>query len=144
MLKRDLILRIVEELNRVVARVEALRQQGAAAAAQAEVDSTAAGVVGIDLSLAAGLGPTALVPLVGEPVKLAALARLMLLRSELAGDRGDAPGATTWQSRAVELYLEAAASGATLDEVAREVVEAWPEEALSARGQALRRRLSAG
>jgi hypothetical protein len=77
-------------------------------------------------------------------VKLAALARLMLLRSELAGDRGDAPGATTWQSRAVELYLEAAASGATLDEVAREVVEAWPEEALSARGQALRRRLSAG
>jgi hypothetical protein len=141
MLKRDLILRIIEELNRVVAKVLALRQKGELAAAQAEVDAAAGSLAGMDLTLAAGLGPAALARQVAEPVKLAAVARLMLLRALLAEDRGDETGATTWESRGVELCLEAAAAGATLDQAEREAVDAWPEEALSARGRALKGQL---
>jgi hypothetical protein len=140
-LKRDLILQLIEELNRVTARVAALRGEGQLAAAEAEVDGAAQGLVGLDLGLTAGLAPAALVPLVGEPHRLAAAARLMLLRSDLAGDRGDEDAAGRWYGNAVEVWLEAAAAGAPLDAEAREAIEAWPAGTLSARGRELRARL---
>jgi hypothetical protein len=140
MLKRDLIQRMLEELNRVIARVATLRREGQLPAAEAAVDAAAASVVGMDLALTAGLSPAALVPLVGEVQKLSAVARLMLLRSDLAGDRGDEDGAARWYGQAVEVWLEAEAAGAPLDAEAREAVDAWPESALSARGRELRAR----
>jgi hypothetical protein len=140
MLKRDLILRMIEELNRVIARVATLRSRGQVAAAEAEVDGAASSLVGMDLALTAGLSPGALVPIVGEPQKLSAVARLMLLRSDLAGDRGDEDAAARWYGQAVELWLEAEAAGAPLDAEAREAVDAWPEAALSPRGRELRAR----
>ena len=105
-----------------------------------EIANAASGLAGIHLAMAASVDAASLAGFVKEPARTAALARLMLERAEVARDAGDAPGEVAWRRRAVELWLEAGAAGAELDEVARAAVAAQPAEALSPRARALRDR----
>ena len=137
-LHRDWILRVVEQLTQALARALALRKQGRREEAVREVAAAAASIAGIDLGMASSVDAATLAGLVREPVRSAALARLMLERAELAREAGDAAGEGAWRRRAVELWLEAGAAGAELDETARAAIAAQPEDALSARARGLR------
>ncbi len=123
-LKRDYILRIVQQLAEAVARILALRKKGSVAEAIREVEGAAGAIAGMDLRMAAAVDTGTVARHLADPVRMAALARLMHERAGLAGDQGDAAGETTWRRRAVELWRAAEAAGATLDEVAREAVRA--------------------
>lgn len=138
-LKRDYILRIVEELARAVARIVALRQKGSTDAAIRETEDAASAIAGMDLRMAAAVDTATVAHHLADPVRMAALARLMHERAGLAADQGTAE--SSWRRRAVELWLEAADGGATLDDVARAAVEAFPEPELGARARELRARV---
>jgi hypothetical protein len=137
-LKRDYILRIVEELARAIARITALRAKGSIEAAIREVEEAASAIAGMDLRMAGSVDTATVARHLADPVRMAALARLMHERATLAGDQGGA--ASAWRRRAVELWLEAADGGAALDEVARAAIEALPESELGARARELRTR----
>lgn len=137
-LKRDYILKIVEELARAVARVAGLRQQGRTAEAIRATEDAAAAIAGMDLRMAAAVDTATVAHHLADPVRTAALARLMHERAALAASEG--AGETSWRRRAVELWLEAADGGAELDEVARAAVEAFPAAQLGARARELRAR----
>src|SRR6266498_3036650 len=109
-LKRDYILRIVEQLALALASVLRLRKKGAHDEAIAEVASAAAGIAGLDLRMAASVDAATLSTHVPEPPRLAALARLLLERAEIAREQGDA-GELAWRRKAVEVWLEAGARG---------------------------------
>lgn len=122
-LKRDYILRIVEQLAQAIARILALRAKGDLPAAVREVEGAAPAIAGMDLRMAASVDTATLARHLTEPVRMAALARLMYERAGLAGEEGDEAGARRWGVRAVELWRAAEAAGAELDEVARAAVE---------------------
>jgi hypothetical protein len=137
-LRRDWILRIIEQLTQALARVLALRKQGLTDEAVKEVASAASGVAGIDLAMAASVDAVTLAGFVREPARAAVLARLMLERAALAGDAGDVAGEAAWRRRAVELALEAGAPGAELDAALRDAIAAQPAALLSPRARGLR------
>lgn len=136
-LKRDYILRIIEQLAQALASVLKLRKKGAHPAAIAEVESAAAGIAGLDLRMAASVDAATLAGHVQEPARLAALARLLEERAEIAREQGDA-GEDGWRRKAVEVWLEAGARGAVLDAGARAAIAAYPADGLTARAQGLR------
>ncbi|BDG03877.1 hypothetical protein [Anaeromyxobacter oryzae] len=137
-LQRDWILRIVEQLAQALARVAGLRKQARTEDAVKELAGAASGLAGIDLHMAASVDAATLAGLVREPVRMAVLARVMLERAEIARDLGDAAGDLAWRRRAVELWLEAGAAGAALDDDARAAIAAHPADALSVRARGLR------
>jgi predicted phage gp36 major capsid-like protein len=141
MLKRDLILRMIEELARVVASVAALRRRGAAPEAAEEVEDAARTLLGVDLGLAAALDPAALARQMADPVRVATLARLVHERAAVARDAGEPLPAAAWARRAVELWLEAGAAGAELDDEALAAIAAVPAESLGGRQKKLREAL---
>ncbi len=123
-LKRDYILRILEQLNQALARILKLRASGDLAGAVREAEDAAGGVAGMDLRMAGSVDTATLVRHLADPVRMAALARLMHERAELAAAQGDQPGERGWRQRAVELWRAAGAAGAELDPVARAALEA--------------------
>lgn len=123
-LKRDFILRIVEQLAQALARILALRAKGDVPAAIRELEGAAGGIAGMDLRMAGAVDTATLARHLTEPVRMTALARLMYERGGLAGDEGDEAGARRWRVRAVELWRAAEAAGAQLDEVARDALKA--------------------
>jgi hypothetical protein len=133
MLQRDLILRLVQDMARLLARALGLRKQGLTELAVQEVEAGSASLFGLDLGVVAAVDARQLV----EPARIAALARLVAVRGHLADDAGD-PAAALWRRRAVELWLEAAAAGETLDEEALRAVAVHPMEDLGPRQRRLR------
>src|SRR5512142_2967368 len=114
-LKRDYILRILEQLNQAIARILKLRARGDLAGAVRETEDAAGGVAGMDLRMAGSVDTATLVRHLADPVRMAALARLMHERAELAAAQGDQAGERGWRQRAVELWRAAGAAGAELD-----------------------------
>ncbi len=123
-LKRDYILRILEQLNQALARSVKLRASGDLAGAIREAEGAAGGVAGLDLRMASSVDTATLARHLGDPVRMAALARLMHERADLAGAQGDQGAAQGWHERAVALWRAAAAAGAELDPVARAALDA--------------------
>jgi hypothetical protein len=137
MLERDLILRLVQDLARVLARVLGLRKQGATPEAIAEVETASASLFGLDFRVIAALDAGLLASQLRDSERVAALARLVGARADLAEDGGD-PLAAGWRRKAVELWLEAGAAGASLDDEALRAIAAHPRDDLGPRQQRLR------
>ena len=138
MLRRDLIVRMIQDMARVLARLLGLRAKGLLPEAVAEVEVATKGLLGLDLRLVEVLDPAVLATQLGDPDRIAVLARLAQARGELAGDAGDPAAAASWSLKAVELWLEAGAAGATLDDEALRAIAAFPPDALGARQRQLR------
>jgi len=138
MLKRDLILRMLEELARALARALALRRRGALPEAAEEVEAAAKSLLGVDLEMVAALDPAALARQLADPVRVAVLARIVHERAAVASAAGEPLAAAAWARRAVELWLEAGAAGAELDDEALGAIAALPPEALEGRQRKLR------
>ena len=136
MLERDLILRMVQDLRRLVARVLGLRARGQLAEAASEVEAASASLLGLDWRLVERLDAGLLATQLGASARASALATLCSTRAGLPGaDEG------ALRRKAVELWLEAGAAGAELDETALRAILAQPEGTLGPRHEALRRAL---
>ena len=120
------------------ARLMGLRAKGLFPEAVAEVEAASKGLLGIDLRLVEVLDPAVLAAQFGDADRIAMLARLVQARGELAGDAGDLAAAASWSLKAVELWLEAGAAGATLDDEALRAIAAFPPEGLGPRQRQLR------
>jgi len=136
MLERDLILRMIQDLARVVARVMGLRARGQLAEATAEVEAASASLLGLDWRLVQRLDAGLLATQLGAPARASALATLCWTRAGLPGaDEG------ALRRKAVELWLESGAAGAELDETALRAILAQPEGTMGARHETLRKAL---
>lgn len=122
-LRRDYIHRMIEQLTQALARILGLRKQGLLDEAARAVADAAGGIAGMDLGMAASVDAATLARHLADPDKMAALARLLLERGEIAAAAGDAAGAATWRGKAVALGREARRAGGTLDEVLAAAVE---------------------
>jgi hypothetical protein len=121
-LKRDYLLRLVEQLTHALAKILKLRQAGQHEAAAREAEDAAASLCGMPLSLAGSVDAPQLARMVGDSAKLAALARVMWERAGVAADARDAALEATWQARARAAWREAERGGAELDEVGRKAL----------------------
>ena len=137
MLQRDLILRLVQDMARLLARALGLRKQGLTEQAVREVEAGAASLLGLELGVVAAVDAATIARQLGQPARMAALARLVSLRADLADDTGDL-AAALWRRRAVELWLEAAAAGELLDDDALRHVAVHPRDDLGPRQRKLR------
>jgi hypothetical protein len=105
-----------------LAKILKLRQAGQHEAAAREAEGAAASLCGMPLSLAGSVDAPQLARMVGDPAKLAALARVMWERAGVAADVRDAALEATWQARARSAWREAKRGGAELDEVGRKAL----------------------
>src|SRR5690242_12841704 len=120
--RRDYIMRLIEQFAQVLARIMGLRKEGKLDEAQKLVNETADGIFGslrsmidkVDASTAAGL--------LGGREKTAVYAALTAEEAEIAASKGDARKAQARRRRALELYLEASRLG-ELDAHSRENIE---------------------
>ena len=118
-LRRDYLLRLVEQMARVLARVRELLATGKTLEAREELERAARGA-GLDLSLASTLAPSSLLPMlsVGGEVdrsKCALFAELLYLEHQRALADGQGDHAARARDRALMLF-ELAYQGQTIDD----------------------------
>jgi hypothetical protein len=106
-IERDLILRMIEDVARAVARAAALLAGGKTREARAEVEEAAASVAGVDLRLAEVLDARLLADRLGDPRRIEALALVVEARADVARAEEDGPGEGAWRAKAVALRAEA-------------------------------------
>ncbi|MFO0584794.1 MAG: hypothetical protein U0229_21180 [Anaeromyxobacter sp.] len=140
MLERDLILKMVQDLARVLARALGLRKQGMTEQAVQEVETAASSLIGLDLKVVAALDAGVIAKQLVASEKIDAIAQVVWARADLAHDQGDL-GEALWRRKAVELWLEGAAAGATLSDDALRAILGHPAADLGARQQRLREAL---
>jgi hypothetical protein len=121
-LRDDLIERTIRQLAAALARILGLRRRGDLPAALAEADAALASVAGADPRFLDAADP-ALVAARLDPVRLAAVGRLLAARAAIEDDAGDGPRAERTRTRAVGYLREAEARG-PLDGDARACLEA--------------------
>jgi hypothetical protein len=136
-LREDFIERMIRQLAQAVAGILGLRKRGRLDEAEAEVLAAIAGLGRIDPRLLdASDAPRLLdasdavtvASLVRETGQLQVLARLLAERAEIQADRIRDAEAARSRRKAVELWLEAALAGATLDADARRRIAAFVAE----------------
>jgi hypothetical protein len=118
-IRKDYLLRMIEQMARVLARVRELLLAGRTAEARAELQRAARGV-GLDLGLALTLAPDSLIPMlttggeIDQP-KCALFAELLYLEWERALADGEEEYAERCAARALMLF-GLAYEGTTMDE----------------------------
>jgi hypothetical protein len=105
--QRDYILRAIEAFARAVAAIVALRKDGQTEPARQEIDRTARGLIGADLSLIDAVGLDAVAAQVDGQENLARLATLLGERAEVERACGDLAAAARWAARAATLQARA-------------------------------------
>jgi hypothetical protein len=123
MQRRDWIERAIEQLAQALAAIMGLRKNGLQEEAAAQVNDAFFRLGGIDVRLVEMSDARLLAQQVRDPIRLLIVARLARERAELELERGGGSGAS-WRRKAQELYSEAEAAGAALDEDARNWIAA--------------------
>lgn len=111
MLREDFIERTIRQLAAAIARILGLRERGELAAAIAEADAALASVAGADPRFLDAVEP-ALVAARLEPIRVAAVGRLLAARAALEADTGDAVRSKRTRARSVGYLREAETRGA--------------------------------
>jgi len=93
----DYILRLVEGLAKVMARIAAGRRAGRLDEAAAEIESAVASLGGIDLRLVEVSDPAVVAALVVDPARRDVLARLAAERAGVERARGDGAAEARWR-----------------------------------------------
>jgi hypothetical protein len=96
-LQNDYILRMVEQLTQALARILGLKRAGQLAEAEAELDTLARGLVGLDVTALARLPLAALGTVLVEPERRAMAARLLKEHGELVADRDLVTAQAAWR-----------------------------------------------
>ena len=124
--RKDYLLRMIEQMARVLARVRELLVAGKTAEARAELETAARGA-GLDIGLALSLTPDSLRPLLttnGEidRPKCALFAELLYLERQRALSDGDAARARRCADRAALLFA-LAYEGSTVDDETQQKID---------------------
>ena len=103
----DYVLRLIESLGALLARIRRLREDGEHAAALAEIERTVGELLGPTGSLVARLDSATAAQLVGDPRRLDAWAHLLAAEGDVREELGHHASAEANRRRALELALEA-------------------------------------
>ena len=103
----DYVLRLIESLGALLARVRKMRDDGEHEAALAEIERTVGELLGPSGSLVAQLDTATAAQLLGDPRRLDAWAHLLAAEGDVREAQGHAPAAEATRRRALELALEA-------------------------------------
>jgi hypothetical protein len=122
--QRDLILRMIQQLAEVLARVAGLRRQGRIDEAAELLKRTSDGLFGPLWATLERLEASSAASLLGSREKISAYASLLQHQADLDETRGDVWKARNGFRRALELHLEAARQGAEVDAPTRAAIRA--------------------
>ncbi len=121
-LRRDYILRLIEQFAEALGRILGLRKAGNLDEARDLLRSTADGIFGPLMMMLERVDAGGAAALLGSAEKISIYAALTAEEAEIAQDSGDLRKALAGRRRALELYLEASRLG-SLDARARDSVE---------------------
>lgn len=113
LVERDYVVRLIRELARVLARALQLRRAGKLEEARAELEAACGGLLGVDFHTLVLLDAAAAADVLATAPRVAALARLVAERAELAETDGDHNGAECDRLYALELGCQAVRRGAS-------------------------------
>lgn len=105
--QQDYILRLIQQMAAVVATLLGLRGGGKLDEALDVVSDAEGELLGPMAGAAAAVDAATAAQMIGEPLKVAAWARLLAARAELLRDGGDEEGAAAVEARSEALAAEA-------------------------------------
>jgi hypothetical protein len=124
MAQRDTVLRWIEQLGRLIARLLRTGTSGDLGLARAEVDAAIAHLLGPLAALVPALAVPSAADLLRDPDRIYALAQLLALRSALEAAEGDPHRAAESRARAVAFGEEACRRAETVPPSWREWLDA--------------------
>lgn len=133
-LRRDYLMRLIQEATRALARAATHRLEGDEAEARKVLDGALVDLLDRHASLFAHTNPETAAKLLADPDRVLAAARIVAARADLEPDPVDAG---MGRARALALFLEARDQGAPADAALEALVERIPMAALDPRTQAL-------
>jgi hypothetical protein len=115
MIRKDYIERLIEQLGAAFAALMKLRRERRTEEAQQLIRDTALSALGMEYSTLTMADAASTARLLGHPLRVVGLARLVAQEGELLHEQGEQARATLRWGLALELFLEAQAMGAALE-----------------------------
>jgi hypothetical protein len=115
MIRKDYIERLIEQFAAAFAALLKLRRERKTEDAQQLIRDTALSVLGMDYTTLTMADAASTARLLGHPLRVVGLARLVAEEGELFHEQGESARAAVRWGLALELFLEAQAMGATLE-----------------------------
>jgi hypothetical protein len=115
MIRKDYIERLIEQFAAAFAALLKLRRERKAEEAQQLIRDTALSVLGMEYSALTMADAASTARLLGHPLRVMGLARLVAEEGDLLHEQGEHARATLRWGLALELFQEAQAMGATLE-----------------------------
>jgi hypothetical protein len=115
MIRKDYIERLIEQFAAAFAALLKLRRERKTEEAQQLIRDTALSVLGMEYSALTMADAASTARLLGHPLRVVGLARLVAQEGDLLHETGEQARATLRWGLALELFLEAQAMGATLE-----------------------------
>lgn len=115
MIRKDYIERLIEQFAAAFAALLKLRRERKTEEAQQLIRDTALSLLGMEYSALTMADAASTARLLGHPLRVVGLARLVAEDGELLHEQGEHARATLRWGLALELFLEAQAMGATLE-----------------------------
>jgi hypothetical protein len=115
MIRKDYIERLIEQFAAAFAALLKLRRERKTEEAQQLIRDTALSVLGMEYSALTMADAASTARLLGHPLRVVGLARLVAEEGNLLHEQGEHARATLRWGLALELFLEAQAMGAALE-----------------------------
>jgi hypothetical protein len=115
MIRKDYIERLIEQFAAAFAALLKLRRERKTEEAQQLIRDTALSVLGMEYSALTMADAASTARLLGHPLRVVGLARLVAEEGELLHEQGEHARATLRWGLALELFQEAQTMGATLE-----------------------------
>jgi hypothetical protein len=115
MIRKDYIERLIEQFAAAFAALLKLRRERRTEEAQQLIRDTARSVLGMEYATLTMADAASTARLLGHPLRVVGLARLVAQEGELFHEQGEHARATLRWGLALELFLEAQAMGAVLE-----------------------------
>lgn len=115
MIRKDYIERLIEQFAAAFASLLKLRRERKTEEAQQLIRDTALSVLGMEYSALTMADAASTARLLGHPLRVVGLARLVAEDGNLLHEQGDSARATLRWGLALDLFLEAQAMGANLE-----------------------------
>ncbi|MFL5346199.1 MAG: hypothetical protein ACJ8AT_15525 [Hyalangium sp.] len=116
MIRKDYIERLIEQFAAAVGALLKLRRERKTEEAQQLLRDTALSLLGMEYGTLTMADAASTAKLLGHPLRVAVLARLLAEEGALLEQKGEPASASTRWVLALELFLEAQAMGAKLEE----------------------------
>lgn len=115
MIRKDYIERLIEQFSAAFAALLKLRRERKTEEAQQLIRDTALSVLGMEYSALTMADAASTARLLGHPLRVVGLARLVAEEGDLFHEQGEQARATLRWGLALELFLEAQAMGAAVE-----------------------------